>query len=149
MKITVKVDNQSFDVNVGDLNSRPVIATIDGQTFEVFPEETLRTVPATVAAAGVAAPAPVASPAPAAGAPAAASASAGAPGGLKAPIPGVIITVTVKAGDQVKKGQELCVLEAMKMKNSLKSPRDGKVISVKANVGEHVQKDAILIEIGD
>lgn len=149
MKITVKVDNQSFDVNVGDLNSRPVIATIDGQTFEVYPEETLRTASAPVAATSMVAPAPVASPAPVTAAPATASTPVGATGGLKAPIPGVIITITVKAGDQVKKGQELCVLEAMKMKNSLKSPRDGKVISVKANVGEHVQKDAILIEIGD
>ena len=147
MKITVKVDNQTFDVNVGDLNTRPVIATIDGQTFEVYPEQVIKPAPsiASVPVASV----PIASPMPAAASPALVTPASAGASSLKAPIPGVIITISVKDGDTIKKGQELCVLEAMKMKNSLKSPRDGKVTNVKAKVGEHVQKDAILIEIGD
>ncbi len=154
MKIKVKIENQTFDVAVGDLNARPVIATVDGQTFEVYPEDLPRVVAPVMATVPLTAPVAAAPIAPSAPAPlsSASIAASGASGGanvVKAPIPGVIVSVVVKDGDPVKKGQEVCVLEAMKMKNSIRSQRDGKVISTKVKVGDHVQKDQVIFELGD
>ena len=65
---------------------------------------------------------------------------------LKAPMPGLIIDLKVKAGDVVKAGDPLLVLEAMKMENILKCPGDGKVKSVKVEKGNSVEKGQVLIE---
>lgn len=61
-------------------------------------------------------------------------------------IPGTIIDVMVKEGDKVKKGDEVLVLEAMKMKNRIKSPVNGRVESVNVNVNDKVPKGKILVE---
>jgi biotin carboxyl carrier protein len=64
---------------------------------------------------------------------------------LSAPMPGVILQVDVKPGDGVKRGQQVAVLEAMKMKNSIKSPRDGVVADVCVAAGQAVgHGDAIV-----
>ncbi len=71
-----------------------------------------------------------------------------APGGefqLKSPMPGLVIEVPVKEGDQVSKGDNLIILESMKMQNELKAPRDGQVIRVNASSGDSVQQDSILL----
>lgn len=65
---------------------------------------------------------------------------------IKAPMPGLIIDLKVKAGDEVKAGQPLLVLEAMKMENIIKSPGDSVVKSVKVEKGKSVEKGQILIE---
>ncbi|HOO08740.1 MAG TPA: acetyl-CoA carboxylase biotin carboxyl carrier protein subunit [Cyclobacteriaceae bacterium] len=65
---------------------------------------------------------------------------------IKAPMPGLIIDLKVKAGDEVKAGDPLLVLEAMKMENILKSPGDGKVKKVKIEKGNSVEKGQVLIE---
>ena len=76
-----------------------------------------------------------------------AAASAAPPSGaVTAPIPGVIVLISVKEGETVKKGQELVVLEAMKMKNSIRSNHDGVVGEIKVKIGEHVQHGQSLIE---
>src|SRR5512138_1911374 len=102
MKLRVKIDDQTYEVEVGDLNARPVLATVDGETFEVWPEETQSAVPVLVER-------PVAAPVPAA------VARQAAPVGnfdrskvVAAPIPGTIVAITVKEGDSVTSGQELC-----------------------------------------
>lgn len=65
---------------------------------------------------------------------------------LKSPMPGLVVTIPVKDGDQVVKGQVLLVLESMKMQNELKSPRDGVVSRIKVNPGDKVeQKQAMLV----
>lgn len=66
---------------------------------------------------------------------------------IKAPMPGLILDVTIAEGDVVKEGDYLLVLEAMKMENTLTAPRDGvvKVISVKK--GQTVEKNQLLIEM--
>jgi biotin carboxyl carrier protein len=64
---------------------------------------------------------------------------------LKAPMPGLVVTVPVSEGQEVKKGQVLIILESMKMQNELKSPRDGIVSKIKVKAGESVeQKQAML-----
>lgn len=64
---------------------------------------------------------------------------------VKAPMPGLVLEINVKAGDQVKKGDTLLVLEAMKMENSIKSPTDAVVHSVAVNKGQAVDKNAVLV----
>lgn len=65
---------------------------------------------------------------------------------IKAPMPGLIIDIKVQAGDEVKKGDTLLILEAMKMENILKSPGDGKIKSVKVRQGDNVEKNQLLID---
>ncbi|HEX7412911.1 MAG TPA: acetyl-CoA carboxylase biotin carboxyl carrier protein subunit, partial [Bacteroidia bacterium] len=65
---------------------------------------------------------------------------------IKAPMPGLVLTILVEEGQDIKKGDTLIVLEAMKMENSLKSPADGKVKKVCVKKGLAVEKGQILIE---
>ena len=86
------------------------------------------------------------------GAPAAAPVSApaaasGAGEAINAPMPGNILAVNVAAGDSVKKGQVLMVLEAMKMENEIMAPRDGKVTAVAVAKGAAVESGALLCTI--
>jgi biotin carboxyl carrier protein len=188
MNVQVKIGDQIFDVEVGNLSARPVLATIDGETFEVWPEEAAAATPAAVAAtpaavaatpagvaatpagaaatpAGAAAKPVTAAPATAAAAAAvipaapvqrsAPAAAAAATAGdnkcqfLYAPIPGAIVSVSVKPGDKVTRGQELISLEAMKMKNAIRATRDGCIATVHVAVGDHVQKGHPLVEFSD
>ncbi|UJH92036.1 acetyl-CoA carboxylase biotin carboxyl carrier protein subunit [Antarcticibacterium sp. 1MA-6-2] len=66
---------------------------------------------------------------------------------LKAPMPGLILEVNVKEGDEVNEGDYLLVLEAMKMENTLTAPRDGVVKSVSVEKGQTVDKNQLLIEM--
>ncbi len=103
----------------------------------------------TEAAAPVAAPAPAA-PAPAAAPTAPAAPAAAAPAGgekVNAPMPGTILSVNVKVGDAVKKGQVLVVLEAMKMENEIMSPVDGTVTFVGVNQGATVESGSAICVI--
>jgi biotin carboxyl carrier protein len=58
---------------------------------------------------------------------------------MKSPLPGVIISIDVREGQAVSNGQELYVLEAMKMKNSIKADRDGTIASIHVNAGDTVK----------
>ncbi|MDR1764447.1 MAG: biotin/lipoyl-binding protein [Dysgonamonadaceae bacterium] len=69
-------------------------------------------------------------------------------GAIKSPLPGIILEVNCKAGDAVKKGQKLFVLEAMKMENAINSDRDGTVKEVKVNKGDSILEGADLVIIG-
>lgn len=64
---------------------------------------------------------------------------------VKAPMPGMVINIAVEAGAEVKKGDPLLVLEAMKMENIIKSPRDGKIKTLKAVKGNAVEKNQPLV----
>jgi biotin carboxyl carrier protein len=112
-----------------------------------------------MAAAGGAGVSPaVAAPRPAAAAPAAAKPAAAAPAAeaalasgdvpLRAPMPGMIISYSVKVGDKVNTGDLVCILEAMKMQNSLPAPASGTVKAVNFEPGASVAKDAIILVIG-
>ena len=103
--------------------------TVNGVAYSVSVEET---------AAGAA---PVAAAAPAA--------PAGAAGAVavKAPMPGNILDVKVKAGDSVKAGDVLAILEAMKMENEIVAPQDGTVASVNVNKGDTVNSGDVLVSM--
>jgi len=93
-----------------------------------------------------AAPKPAA--APAAAKPAAAAPAAGGAGSITAPMPGLIVEVTCKAGDKVKAGQQVVILEAMKMQNPLNAPIDGEVKNIYVKAGDSVAVGQVLIDIG-
>ncbi|XP_053163808.1 propionyl-CoA carboxylase alpha chain, mitochondrial isoform X2 [Hemicordylus capensis] len=66
---------------------------------------------------------------------------------LRSPMPGTVVTVSVKPGDMVAEGQEICVIEAMKMQNSLVAAKTGKVKAVHCKAGETVGEGDLLVEL--
>ena len=99
--------------------------------------------PVAVAAAPVAAPVVAAAPA---AAPAPVAAAAGEK--VSAPMPGTILNVLVKVGDTVTEGQNLMVLEAMKMENEMLAPKAGKVVQIAVTKGQSVATGELLAVIG-
>jgi biotin carboxyl carrier protein len=61
----------------------------------------------------------------------------------------VVVTVTAQPGQHIAAGQELCVLEAMKMLNTIRAPRAGQIAAVHVTIGQHVQHNDPLIEYDD
>ncbi len=119
--------------------------TVNGNVYEVTVEEGFTgAASAPKAAAPKAAPAaaPKAAPAPAA-APAAPAGAAGAVA-VTAPMPGKILGVKASAGQAVKRGQVLLILEAMKMENEIVAPQDGTVATINVAVGDSVEPGATL-----
>ena len=129
MKVNVTIEGKQYQVTLKDLTDRPIIAEVDGQTYEVWPDEEQPSIPA--AKSSTPTPVVVATTAPA---PVAAGSLT-----LSAPLPGVIISIEVREGQSVTSGQELYVLEAMKMKNSIKANRDGTIASIHVNPGDLVK----------
>lgn len=67
---------------------------------------------------------------------------------IKAPLPGNILNIMVKAGDEIKKDQKLLIMEAMKMENEIKAEKDGIVKAILVQNGQSVLQGEVLIEIG-
>ena len=133
----VFVDGQYYEVEVEALGGAPVLTAV-----------TPKAAPA-LAAAPAPAPAPAPARAPVSTA-AAASQQALAAGDvpLKAPMPGMIISYSVQVGDKVASGDLVCVLEAMKMQNSLPAPAAGVVKAINFDPGASVAKDTVILVIG-
>ena len=108
---------------------------VNGTVYEVELEDITGAAPASAPAAPAA--------------PAAAPVSAPAGGEkITSPMPGNILSVNVAAGDAVKRGQVLMILEAMKMENEIMCPCDGKVVSVSVTKGAAVESGTLLCVIG-
>lgn len=129
---------------------RKFLINVNGNNYEVEVEEVKDGATVAVPAAPApkaAAPAPKAAPA---AAPKAApkAAPAAVPAGaatVVSPMPGTILAVNVKVGETVKKGQVLCILEAMKMENEIMAAGDAVVASIEVNAGEAVNTGQVLI----
>ena len=67
---------------------------------------------------------------------------------IKAPMPGLVLQVNVEPGQEVQKGDQILILEAMKMENVIKSPGDGIVQAVKIKQGDAVEKGSVMVEMG-
>ena len=109
--------------------------TVNGTVYEIELEELTGAAPAPATAPAAPAPAPAPS----------------APAGgeqVTSPMPGTILAVNVAAGDTVKRGQVLMILEAMKMENEIMCPCDGKVVSVSVAKGAAVESGTLLCVIG-
>ncbi len=129
----ILVNGQAHTVAVKEMAGGAATVLIDGRT------ERLEVVRGAAGNAAPAAPTPAADPAPAKPG----KASAGEP--VTAPIPGKVLSVAVKTGDGVRKGDELCVIEAMKMGNSIRAQRDGTVRQVLVAPGQTVAFGATLL----
>ena len=150
MKLKVQIEGRAFEVEVEDLNARPIVATVDGERFEVWPEMAEAPVSAPASAPTPSKPASVETHASAA-VPRSSGSRTPATGGdntrvVRAPIPGVIVAIAAKPGAKVEIGDELCVLEAMKMRNAIRATCAGQIAEVHVTVGQHVKHHDLLVE---
>ena len=140
-----KINGNLYNVVIGDIEDNIAHVEVNGTHYTVEMEKKPKAAPA---------PKPVARPAakpaaaPAAAAPVAKPAAGGGKSGVKSPLPGVILDIKVKEGDEVKKGQTVIILEAMKMENSINADKDGKVTAINVSKGESVLEgtDLVIIE---
>lgn len=128
-----------------------LIITVNGVSYDVQVEEVgASSSPRAAAPAPAAAAAPAVAPAPAAApAPAEAPKATGTQGSVKvqSPMPGTILSVKVSVGQQIKKGDTVAVLEAMKMENEIPAPQDGTVSSIEVSNGATVETGATLVTL--
>jgi biotin carboxyl carrier protein len=149
MKYKITVNSKVYEVEIENINVRPVVAFVDGDRFEVMPEygdqAEVRKVaderknkaetksfnsnqPAVVSAAP----------------------NQALSGNIQtAPLPGTVIEVFVKPGDKVEAGQVILVIEAMKMKNSIRSVYSGTIGEVLVSAGQSVAHKQALIKFAE
>ena len=140
----LKINGNDYAVTVNEVDGSMAEVEVNGTPFTVEFEKPVKK------AAPVAKPmAPKATPA---GAPevkvSKPAAAAGAGQAVTSPLPGVILEVSVKVGDAVKRGQKVMVLEAMKMENVIEATADGTVTAIKVDKGDSVLEGAPLVIIG-
>ena len=137
MKYSVTIQDKSYVVEIEDINARPVIAYVEGIRFEVIPDtdpvgsninpsvrnEAQKFTTQTFLK-------PI---------------STSDSKELTAPIPGNVVEVFVKVGDEIEAGQVIVIIEAMKMKNSIRSTRGGKIAEVLVSAGQTVAHKQILV----
>ena len=140
-----KINGNEYNVEINSVEGSNASVTVNGTAYQVelenAPAAPVQAVPAAPVAA---APVPAAPTAPAAPKPAA----SGAGKAVTSPLPGVIIAVKVNVGDSVKAGQEVAVLEAMKMENSIEATHDGTVTAIHVAKGDSVLEGAAIVTIG-
>ncbi len=145
-----KINGNEYNVAINGIEGKNADVTVNGVSYSVELENAPAPAPAPAAApvaAPKAAPAAQAAPTPAA-APAAPKAAAPAGGKVvKSPLPGVILSIDVKEGQAVKRGQKLAVLEAMKMENEILSEFDGTVAAIHVAKGDSVLEGANVVTI--
>ncbi|MGD2040898.1 MAG: acetyl-CoA carboxylase biotin carboxyl carrier protein subunit [Anaerolineae bacterium] len=147
MRLRVRVKDRTYEVEVGDLHARPIPVMVEGEPFEVWPEPVEpepQSAPKTIATAEEHSAPPPRPSRRTSGEAAAPRRQAGQT--VYAPIPGIIDSVAVNVGDTVRAGQELCVLEAMKMKNVIRATRSGEIAKVCVTPGQHVRHNDPLLE---
>lgn len=138
-----KINGNGYEVAINSVEGQTASVTVNGTPYTVE----LENAPAAPVQVAPVQAAPVqAAPAPAV-APAAAPAASGAGKAVTSPLPGVIIAIKVNVGDTVKAGQEVAVLEAMKMENSIEATQDGTVTAINVAKGDSVLEGAPIVTI--
>ena len=134
------INGNKYEVIVGDIKDNIATLTVNGEEYTVEmekqaePEKKKPVIKAASASVGDESPA-------------ANKASVNKANAVKAPLPGVITDILVAEGDEVKAGDTVIVLEAMKMANNLAAEKDGKVTAICVKVGESVMEDDALVVI--
>ncbi len=147
MKYKFRINNKPYEVDLLDIHSQPITAIVNGEIIDVWLEEEgpnsknnfTQSAPEKMVDAVI----------PKKDVPVQPQNGISPKKTVQSPIPGVIISVNVRAGDQVHHGQELCVIEAMKMKNTIRSPRDGAIKLVNIRIGQAIQYHDVLFEYSD
>ena len=136
-KLNFNINGKHYEAMVAEIEHNVAEVELNGKKYTVEVERSESVV------SPIAAPKPVAAAAPAA-APAPKKAAAGA-NSVTAPLPGSVVSINVKVGDAVKAGQQLAIIEAMKMENEILAPADGTIKAIHVSAGQAVQQgDAIL-----
>ena len=134
------INGNKYEVVVGDIKDNIATLTVNGEEYivemekQAEPEKKKPVVKAVASAASD-------------DAPAANKGAVNKANAIKAPLPGVITDILVAEGDEVKAGDTVVVLEAMKMANNLTAEKDGKVTAICVKIGESVMEDDALIVI--
>ncbi len=139
-KYKITIDGNNFDVTVNVTDHNKANVEVNGIAYDVVYESknVAASTPVTRKTSAPAAPQVQVS------APQAAATSASS---IKAPLPGTISAINVKVGDQVKRGDTVVVMEAMKMENNIVASKDGKVKTIHVNAGQSVAQDDKLIDL--
>ncbi len=137
-----KINGNTYKVAVGDIDDNIAQVEVNGIPYKVELESRIA-VPVKVA------PRAAAAPRTASGEKVIAKPAAAPAGGyvVKAPLPGVVVSISVKVGDTVKASDTVAMLEAMKMENAIRAGRDGKVASINAQPGNSVLEGAAIITL--
>lgn len=155
-----KINGNEYSVAIIDLEGDKAAVEVNGVSYQVDILTEGYTAPAPrPAAKPAAAPAPAPAAAPAAPAPApqpiapaAPVAEPAAPAGkgtaVQSPLPGVILDIKVAVGDQVKAGQTVAILEAMKMENNINAECDGVITAIKVSKGDNILEGSDIVIIG-
>lgn len=135
MKYNIKIADTTYEVEVDDIHARPVIAYVDGERFEVHPDIGKRLEaskePMESRVSEMLQPIP--------------SQPSTNVNELTAPLPGTVVEVFVRNGDEIETGHVVMIIEAMKMKNSIRSTRAGKISEVLISVGQTVAHKQALV----
>lgn len=136
-QVKVTIEGKLFEVEIGDLTTTPIKVMVNGKPYIV---SNIETVEAGVVLASPRVETPVSKPIqqPIATKPIAQPADAATGNRFTAPMPGTVLDILVKPGDAVTVGQQLCSLEAMKMKSAIRSPREGVIASVEVTDKQRV-----------
>lgn len=123
------INGNDYEVAVEHIENNVATVTVDGETYTVRMPEPEKPAQRPVVAKPEAAPAP----------------ETAKKYSVKAPLPGVIVEVTVKAGDEIKRGDTVVILDAMKMENNITSDRSGRIAQVCVAPGESVMEGTELV----
>ena len=145
------INGAQFDVTIDSIVGSKAKVEVNGIPFEVEMQGSSLVEEASPTVSTEATPATTTPAAPAAETPAAAPAATSGPGAgtpVKAPLPGVVTKILVSAGQAVKKGDTVLVLEAMKMENNITAEADGSVTGICVSAGDSVMEGTTLLTIG-
>lgn len=141
-RLRVRVGFNWYNVEVGDLSRSPVQVTVDGETVSVEVEGLGRQTPARPRRGRTQTPGIVVPP------PASRVNPTSAEGNvIRSPMPGRVISIMVRPGESVSVGQEVCVVEAMKMEQSIRSPQNGVVKEIRVQPMDSVRTNDPLMEL--
>jgi biotin carboxyl carrier protein len=135
------INGNQYEVTIGDIEGTVATVNVNGEEYKVEwePEAEPEKKKPVLGK-------PAAEPA-ASSAPASDNANVNTNNAVKAPLPGVITSIEVAVGDEVKAGDTLLVLEAMKMANNIEAEKDGKVTAICVTAGQSVMEDDALVVI--
>ena len=142
----LKINGNDYAVTVNEVDGSMAEVEVNGTPFKVEFEKPIKKTAAPAAKPMAPKATPAAAPEVKVSKPAAAAGGAG--NAVTSPLPGVILEVSDKVGDAVKRGQKVVVLEAMKMENVIEATADGTVTAIKVGKGDSVLEGAPLVIIG-
>lgn len=138
-----KINGNEYKVSIGDIDNNIAQVEVNGVPYHVELDETKAPVKV------VNAPRPAAAPRTDSGAKVISTPASAPTGGyqIKAPLPGTVLSISVKVGDTVKASDTVLTLEAMKMENAIHAGKDGRIAAIAVNPGDAVLENTVLMTL--